>query len=63
MIFATRAPRSCTPKASIFRRSRICWHSLIGVTRAIYIDVLREVQRDAVDRLGHLFGSGDETDT
>ncbi|MGH3825006.1 MAG: hypothetical protein ACRDRA_19540 [Pseudonocardiaceae bacterium] len=37
-------------------------HSSIGVTSAIYVDVLREVQRDAVDRLGHLFGS-DETDT
>lgn len=30
--------------------------SSIGVTSAIYVDVLREVQRDAVDRLGHLFG-------
>jgi integrase len=30
-------------------------HSSIGVTSAIYVDVLREVQRDAVDRLGHLF--------
>lgn len=38
-------------------------HSSIGVTSAIYFDVLREVQRDAVDRLGHLFGSDDETDT
>jgi integrase len=38
-------------------------HSSIGVTSAIYIDVLREVQRDAVDRLGHLFGSGNDTDT
>ena len=38
-------------------------HSPIGVTSAIYVDVLREVQRDAVDRLGHLFGADDETDT
>jgi integrase len=38
-------------------------HSSIGVTSAIYVDVLREVQRDAVDRLGHLFGPDDETDT
>ncbi len=38
-------------------------HSSIGVTSAIYVDVLREVQREAVDRLGHLFGSGDDTDT
>ncbi len=38
-------------------------HSSIGVTSAIYVDVLREVQRDAVDRLGHLFGLDDETDT
>ncbi len=38
-------------------------HSSIGVTSAIYADVLREVQRDAVDRLGHLFGPDDETDT
>ncbi len=37
-------------------------HSSIGVTSAIYVDVLREVQRDAVDRLGHLFGPDDETD-
>jgi hypothetical protein len=28
----------------------------------IYVDVLREVQRDAVDRLGHLFGPADETE-
>jgi hypothetical protein len=33
------------------------------VTSAIYVDVLREMQRDAVDRLGHLFGPDDETDT
>jgi hypothetical protein len=33
-------------------------HSSIGVTSAIYVDVLRQVQRDAVDRLSHLFGSG-----
>ncbi|MCU1609737.1 MAG: hypothetical protein JWM45_1653, partial [Pseudonocardiales bacterium] len=33
------------------------------VTSAIYVDVLREVQRDAVDRLGHLFGPDDESDT
>jgi hypothetical protein len=33
------------------------------VTSAIYVDVLREVQRDAVDRLGHLFGRDDQTDT
>jgi hypothetical protein len=26
----------------------------IGVTSAFYVDVLREVQRDAVDRIGHL---------
>ncbi|HEX8759261.1 MAG TPA: hypothetical protein VF734_04630 [Pseudonocardiaceae bacterium] len=32
-------------------------------TSAIYVDVLREVQRDAVDRLGHLFEPDDETDT
>jgi hypothetical protein len=32
------------------------------VTSAIYVDVLREVQRDAVDRLGHLFGAGGDTD-
>ncbi|MGB9279683.1 MAG: tyrosine-type recombinase/integrase [Pseudonocardiaceae bacterium] len=38
-------------------------HSSIGVTSAIYVDVLREVQRDAVDRLGHLFGADDESDT
>ena len=38
-------------------------HSSIGVTSAIYVDVLREVQRDAVDRLGHLFGPDDQTDT
>ncbi|MGH3514252.1 MAG: tyrosine-type recombinase/integrase [Mycobacterium sp.] len=38
-------------------------HSSIGVTSAIYVDVLREVQRDAVDRLGHLFGPNDQTDT
>lgn len=38
-------------------------HSSIGVTSAIYVDVLREVQRDAVDRLGHLFGPYDESDT
>lgn len=38
-------------------------HSSIGVTSTIYVDVLREVQRDAVDRLGHLFGLGDDTDT
>ena len=38
-------------------------HSSIGVTSAIYVDVLREVQRDAVDRLGHLFEPDDETDT
>ncbi|MGH3775250.1 MAG: hypothetical protein ACRDRR_05850 [Pseudonocardiaceae bacterium] len=36
-------------------------HSSIGVTSAIYVDVLREVQRDAIDRLGHLFGPDDET--
>lgn len=38
-------------------------HSSIGVTSAIYVDVLREVQRDAVDRLGHLFGPNDEAST
>jgi hypothetical protein len=38
-------------------------HSSIGVTSSIYVDVLREVQRDAVDRLRHLFGLGDDTDT
>jgi integrase len=37
-------------------------HRSIGVTSAIY-DVLREVQRDTVDRLGRLFGSNDEADT
>jgi site-specific recombinase XerD len=31
-------------------------HSSIGVTSVIYVDVVREVQRDAVDRLSHLFG-------
>ncbi|MCU1609198.1 MAG: site-specific integrase [Pseudonocardiales bacterium] len=30
---------------------------------AIYVDVLRKAQRDAVDRLGHLFGPYDESDT
>lgn len=35
-------------------------HSSIGVTSSIYVDVLREVQRDAVDRLGHLFGADDD---
>jgi hypothetical protein len=29
-------------------------HNSIGVTRAFYVNVLREVQRDAVDRIGHL---------
>jgi hypothetical protein len=62
MIFGTPAPGSRTRKASTFRRSRTCWHSSIGVTSAIYVDVLREVQRDAVDRLGHLFGAGGDTD-
>ena len=38
-------------------------HSSIGVTSAIYVDVLREVQRDAVDRLSHLFGSDSRTET
>jgi site-specific recombinase XerD len=38
-------------------------HSSIGVTSAIYVDVLREAQRDAVDRLSHLFGSDSGTDT
>lgn len=38
-------------------------HSPIGVTSAIYVDGLREVQRDAVDHLGHLFGSGSDADT
>lgn len=38
-------------------------HSSIGVTSAIYVDVIREVQRDAVDRLGHLFGPDDEAST
>jgi site-specific recombinase XerD len=38
-------------------------HRSIGVTSAIYVDVLREVQHDAVDCLSHLFGSDDETDT
>lgn len=38
-------------------------HSSIGVTSAIYVDVLRKVQRDAVDRLSHLFGSDNRTDT
>jgi hypothetical protein len=33
------------------------------VTSAIYVDVLREVQCDAVDRLGNLFGPDDESDT
>jgi len=36
-------------------------HSSIGVTSAIYVDVLREVQRDAVNRLDHLLGPDDET--
>ncbi|MGH3782488.1 MAG: tyrosine-type recombinase/integrase [Pseudonocardiaceae bacterium] len=34
-------------------------HRSIGVTSAIYGDVLR----DAVDRLGHLFGPADQNDT
>jgi integrase len=38
-------------------------HSSIGVTSAIYVDVLREVQRDAVDRLSHLFNPDNKTDT
>jgi integrase len=38
-------------------------HSSIGVTSAIYVNVLRGVQRDAVDRLGHLFGSDDDAST
>lgn len=38
-------------------------HSSIGVTSAIYVDVLREVQRDAVDRLSHPFGPDNRTDT
>jgi integrase len=38
-------------------------HSSIGVTSAIYVDVLREVQRDAADRLSHLFGLDDEAGT
>jgi integrase len=38
-------------------------HSSIGVTSAIYVDVLREVQRDAVDRLSHLFDPDNGTDT
>jgi len=38
-------------------------YNSIGVTNAIYVDVLREVQRDAVDRLSHLFGPDDEVDT
>ncbi|MCA1696908.1 MAG: tyrosine-type recombinase/integrase [Actinobacteria bacterium] len=38
-------------------------HSSLCVTSAIYVDVIREVQRDAVDRLGHLFGPDDQSDT
>jgi site-specific recombinase XerD len=34
-------------------------HSSIGVTSAIYVDV----RRDAVDRLGHLFGPDGKADT
>jgi hypothetical protein len=35
----------------------------IDVTSVIYVDVLREVQRDAVDHLGHLFGLDDKAGT
>jgi integrase len=38
-------------------------HSSIGVTSAIYVDVLREVQHDAVDRISHLFGPDGEVGT
>jgi integrase len=38
-------------------------HSSIGVTSAIYVDVPQEVQRGAVDRLSHLFGSDNRLDT
>ncbi|MGH3976751.1 MAG: hypothetical protein ACRDS9_26060 [Pseudonocardiaceae bacterium] len=34
-------------------------HSSLGVTSTIYVDVLREVQRDAVDRITRLFGPDD----
>lgn len=33
------------------------------LTSAIYVDVLREVQRDTVDRLDHLFGPNNEAGT
>jgi integrase len=38
-------------------------HSSPTITKMIYIEVSREVQRGAVDRLGHLFeDQGDEHD-
>jgi integrase len=53
-------PQPCVRALRGIEHSR---HSSIGVTSAIYVDVLQEVQRDAVDRLGHLFGPDDESDT
>jgi integrase len=63
MIFATRAPHSSFARSVDLQTIRdLLGHTSIGVTSAIYVDVLREVQRDAVDRLGHLFGPDDKSD-
>jgi hypothetical protein len=57
MIFGTRAPFLLYGQAVDLQTIKdLLGHSSIGVTSAIYVDVLREVQREAVDRLGHLFG-------
>jgi hypothetical protein len=51
------------PKALAPDDPDLLGHSSIGVTSAIYVDVLREVQRGAVDRLSHLFGPDGEVGT
>jgi hypothetical protein len=59
MIFGIRQPPYSSPKASIFSDQGLVGIQLNrGVTRAIYVDVLREVQRDAVHRLSHLLDTG-----
>jgi hypothetical protein len=56
-----------TVSAQVIRRVGVRQHDErvvdAGVTSAIYVDILREVLRDADDRLWHLFSSDDDADT
>ena len=56
MIFDTHAHIAFRPRRRSSDHQRLVGQSSLGVTSTVYGYMLRQMQRDAVDRLSHLFG-------